>query len=366
KARIHKLSVDLLYPEDAQVELGDYEHFKESKVERKSRGKNNRIQKQLSDRITRLKREANDLIDGEFSQALAEFEQNLIDQKAQIEADRENMTNLIEGTRTEFTDNLNAEIAETKEYAEQQAQAKAETVRTDLETVTSGHQALIDGLKDNVMSIDEFIGDKTTPLNKILMDERVLIEDKINSISTWHYNLLRGSRFDESDMYSLSNSRGKVITTESIPFFRNNLSSTAPYIALLEEFSLDGDKEYTFSIDYRTDSVPVINQINFISRDGTPNSSFHGLAHEGDHNNLVMDGGWRRAYFRFNPPRDLFGNLRIGVNFDTMGISPSQIDLRLPYLTETDRTQWLYHQLDNTQSMEEITRRITNLEDGRE
>src|SRR5699024_7511548 len=69
---------------------------------------------------------------------------------------------------------------------------------------------------------------------------------------------------------------------------------------------------------------------------------------------------------RFNPPRDLFGNLRIGVNFDTMGISPSQIDLRLPYLTETDRTQWLYHQLDNTQSMEEITRRITNLEDGRE
>src|SRR5699024_7469534 len=159
KARIHKLSVNLLNPEDAQVELGDYEHFKESKVERKSREKNNRIQKQLSDRITRLKREANDLIDGEFSQALAEFEQNLIDQKAQIEADRENMTNLIEGTREEFTDNLNTEITQTKEYAEQQAQEKAEAVRTDLEMVTSGHQAMLDDLESDVMNIDDFLGD---------------------------------------------------------------------------------------------------------------------------------------------------------------------------------------------------------------
>src|SRR5699024_9160304 len=141
KARIHKLSVNLLNPEDAQVELGDYEHFKESSVQRKARERNNRVQKQLSDRIARLKREANDFIDGEFSQAISEFEQNLIDQKAQIEADRENMTNLIEGTRAEFTDNLNAEITQTKEFAEQQAQEKAESVRTDLETVTSGHQA---------------------------------------------------------------------------------------------------------------------------------------------------------------------------------------------------------------------------------
>lgn len=366
KARIHKLSVDLLYPEDAQVELGDYEHFKESKIARKTREKNNRVQGQLSDRITRLKQEADERFDNEVEQWKSEYEQALINVRAQIEADRENMTNLIEGTRTEFTDNLNTEITQTKEYAEQQAQEKAETVRTDLETVTSGHQALIDGLKDNVMSIDEFIGDKTTPLNKILLDERVLIEDKINSISTWHYNLLRGSRFDEQSMYSLSLSRGEIITTESVPFFRNNLSSAVPYIGLLEEFPLDSDREYTFSIDYRTNSVIALNYVTFISRDGTSNVSLHSLSREGNHDELVMDGGWRRAYFRFTPPRDLFGTLRIGVNFNTMDRPPSQIDLRLPYLTETGRTQWLYHQLDNTQSMEEVTRRITELEDGRE
>ena len=364
-ARVEKV-IDDLVSGNRDVEFGDTAYFDTDRRLSGLRKDLKRYSGETGDRIYRLKMEFNRRFDEEVSSWIEEFEQNLIDQKAQIEADRENMTNLIEGTRTEFTDNLNAEITQTKEYAEQQAQEKAESVRTDLEKVTSGHQALIDGLKDNVMSIDEFIGDKTTPLNKILLDERVLIEDKINSISTWHYNLLRGSRFDEQSMYSLSLSRGEIITTESIPFFRNNLSSAVPYIGLLEEFSLDGDKEYTFSIDYRTNSVIALNYVTFISRDGTANVSLHSLYREGNHNELVMDGGWRRAYFRFTPPRDLFGTLRIGVNFNAMGKPPSQIDLRLPYLTETDRTQWLYHQLDNTQSMEEVTRRITELEDGRE
>src|SRR5699024_10901325 len=87
-ARIHKLSVDLLYPEDAQVELGDYKHFKESKVERKSREKNNRVQGQLSDRITRLKLEANERFDNEVAQLKSEFEQELIDAEAKVEAMR--------------------------------------------------------------------------------------------------------------------------------------------------------------------------------------------------------------------------------------------------------------------------------------
>src|SRR5699024_9708515 len=73
-----------------------------------------------------------------------------------------------------------------------------------------------------------------------------------------------------------------------------------------------------------------------------------------------------RAYVKFTPPRELFGVVRIGVNYNSLDVPPGQIDLRLPYLTETDRTQWLYHQLDNTQNLEEITRRITELEDGRE
>src|SRR5699024_5437887 len=223
KARIHKLSVNLLNPEDAQVELGDYEHFKESKVERKSREKNNRVQKQLSDRIARLKREANDFIDGEFSQALSEFEQNLIDQKAQIEADRENMTNLIEGTRAEFTDNLNAEITQTKEYAEQQAQEKAETVRTDLALVTDGHQQMLDDLESNVMNIDDFLGDS----REVTLDERLLninqnFEERIKNIDSSVYNMLRDTRFNEDFWRTYSSST--IRTDETINYARIDLS----------------------------------------------------------------------------------------------------------------------------------------------
>src|SRR5699024_1717450 len=47
-------------------------------------------------------------------------------------------------------------------------------------------------------------------------------------------------------------------------------------------------------------------------------------------------------------------------------VGHSEYRIRKPYLTQSDNRNWLYHPDDNTQSMEEITRRITQLEDGRE
>src|SRR5699024_4844197 len=289
KARIHKLSVDLLYPENAQVELGDYKHFKESKIARKTREKNNRVQGQLSDRITRLKKKANDFIDGEFSQAISEFEQNLIDQKAQIEADRENMTNLIntkseefdaslaagmadaerkrqenydamsehvtttvDTTRTELETSISTCIESAKRYAEQQAQAKAEKVRTDLETVTSGHQDLIDGLKDNVMNIDDFIGDKTVGLNELLYNERMLFEERINSINTWHYNLLRETQSLDSEFWEAVNG---VIETDSNgdSYYRSNVSNvTERVLRGKQEMLFEEGETYTLSFQVQT------------------------------------------------------------------------------------------------------------------
>ena len=188
-ARIHKLSVDLLYPEDAQVELGDYEHFKESKIARKTREKNNRVQGQLSDRITRLKLEADERFDNEVAQWKSEYEQALIDIHAQIEADRENMTNLIEGTRTEFTDNLNAEITQTKEYAEQQAQAKAGAVGDKLDAFSERHEALVSGIGSDVAelkisnnTIQAAVSDANGLASTIALSPTAidLISDKIN------------------------------------------------------------------------------------------------------------------------------------------------------------------------------------------
>ena len=164
-ARVEKV-IDDLVSGNRDVEFGDTAYFDTDRRLSGLRSDLKRYSGETGDRIYRLKMEFNRRFDEEVSSWVTEFEQNLIDQQAQIEADRENMTNLIEGTRTEFTDNLNAEITQTKEYAEEQAQEKANAVRTDLETVTSGHQALIDGLKDNVLDIDTFLGDKSKTLAK--------------------------------------------------------------------------------------------------------------------------------------------------------------------------------------------------------
>lgn len=164
-ARVEKV-IDDLVSGNRDVEFGDTAYFDTDRRLSGLRSDLKRYSGETGDRIYRLKMEANRRFDEIVNGWKDEFDQVQIDIQAQIEADRENMTNLIEGTRTEFTDNLNAEITQTKEYAEQQAQEKAETVRTDLETVTSGHQALIDGLKDNVLDIDTFLGDKSKTLAK--------------------------------------------------------------------------------------------------------------------------------------------------------------------------------------------------------
>src|SRR5699024_7276299 len=174
-------------------------HFKESKVQRKTRENNNQYRRETSSRIQQLKEQFNDRFDGEVNQMREDFEQALIDQKALIEADRENMTNLIEGTRAEFTDNLNAEIAQTKEYAEQQAQKKADAVRTDLETVTNGHQAMLQELETNVMNIDDFIGSRDRTLQSILDEQRAEIEQKIEVYNKNYPNLVVGSTLENID-----------------------------------------------------------------------------------------------------------------------------------------------------------------------
>ena len=165
RARVEKIEYNLLDPELSKLTLGDFHHFENRQMKRIN-AQIKRLGRDTNDRITRIKNEWNAWIDYQFTAALNEFEQNLIDQQAQIEADRENMTNLIEGTRTEFTDTLNAEITQTKEYAEQQAQEKASTVQTNLNSFKDSHQQLYDEVTGNILDIDTFLGDKSKTLAK--------------------------------------------------------------------------------------------------------------------------------------------------------------------------------------------------------
>ena len=407
KARIHKLSVDLLYPEDAQVELGDYEHFKESKIARKTREKNNRVQGQLSDRITRLKQEANERFDNEVAQWKSEFEQNLIDQQAQIEADRENMTNLINTATTEFDESLQSGMAEAErkrqenyeaisnyvnttvdttrseletsintsidsanEYAEQQAQAKADAVKTELETVTSGHQEMIDSLQDNVISIDDFLGDsRSVTLDERFQDITMNFEERIRNIDSTHYNILRGTSFDNPDLM-LNHGQTEIITNETDNFARLGLGTTAlPYLMLREYFNVEAGETYKLIFTYRTADVPEIDFIRLRPPGGSTGPYGGDLIIEDNMSEsekaTTLTNQWTKKTVSFVSDRDMPVRLMIGTNFGAGNTQRGILDIKKPYLTTTNNREWLPHPDDNTQNVSEIVRRVTLLEDGR-
>src|SRR5699024_1097656 len=103
-ARIHKLMVDLLDAENADVELGDYAHFKESKVQRKTRENNNQYRRETSSRIQQMKEQFNERFDGEVNQMLEELEQALIDVHAEIEASEQRHNDKWEQYEAEIDD----------------------------------------------------------------------------------------------------------------------------------------------------------------------------------------------------------------------------------------------------------------------
>src|SRR5699024_12714428 len=87
-------------------------HFKESKVQRKTRESNNQYRRETSSRIQQLKEQFNDRFDGEVNQMREDFEQALIDAHAEIQAAEQRMEALITTTRNDWTDTFEAEVAE--------------------------------------------------------------------------------------------------------------------------------------------------------------------------------------------------------------------------------------------------------------
>lgn len=402
-ARIHKLMVDLLDAENADVELGDYAHFKESKVQRKTRESNNQYRRETSSRIQQLKEQFNDRFDGEVNQMREEFEQALIDAHAEIQAAEQRMETLINTTRTDWTDTFNAEVAEiyrkanedynrieteitgvidstrnemetnfnskvndARTYAEQQAQEKANAVRTDLETVTSGHQSMLDSLESNVLDIDDFLGDiRNITLDERLQEMNLDFEDRINNININTANMLQGTRFDESDKFTINVTSGvSLLDNQDINRIRiENVGDSFSAFGLLESVKFEANTDYYFVVEYRTFTTPELDYLAL----NTPNG--WQILYDADNGlqgfrNLQTDGVWRQATIRINSASELEGTLRMGSRWN-QGEGGTWIDVRQPYLTNTSNRRWLPHPNDATQSIEQITRRITELEDGR-
>ena len=402
-ARIHKLMVDLLDAENADVELGDYAHFKESKVQRKTRESNNQYRRETSSRIQQLKEQFNDRFDGEVNQMREEFEQALIDAHAEIQAAEQRMEALITTTRNDWTETFEAEVAEiyrkaeedynrieteitgvidstrneietnfnanvqsAREYAEQQAAERADAVRTDLETVTSGHQSMLDSLESNVLDIDDFLGDiRNITLDERLQEMNLDFEDRINNININTANMLQGTRFDESDKFTINVTSGvSLLDNQDINRIRiENVGDSFSAFGLLESVKFEANTDYYFVVEYRTFTTPELDYLAL----NTPNG--WQILYDADNGlqgfrNLQTDGVWRQATIRINSASELEGTLRMGSRWN-QGEGGTWIDVRQPYLTNTSNRRWLPHPNDATQSIEQITRRITELEDGR-
>jgi len=407
-ARIHKLMVDLLDAENADVELGDYAHFKESKVQRKTRENNNQYKRETSSRIQQLKEQFNDRFDGEVNQMREDFEQALIDAHAEIQAAEERMEALITTTRNDWTDTFDAEVAEiyrkadedynrieteitgvidstreememdfnadvqnTREYAEQQAAEKADAVQSNLESATSSHQGMIDDLQSSVLDIDDFLGsDRNIGLNEMLYNERMLFEERINSINTWHYNLLRETQSLDSDFWEAIN--GTLEADENGDRFykaSSSIESAQRVIRSKQPFYFEVGETYTLTFEAQTYRHKSMDYIWIINRDPEDSKGNFWLSPNADKTNadvIHFSSSYRRYYITFTMPRSIHGDIQIGGDYRSNELGLSEYRIKKPYLTQSDNKQWLHNPEDKIQNLEEVTRRVTLLEDGRE
>ena len=425
RARVEKIEYNLLDPELSKLTLGDFHHFENRQMKRIN-AEIKRLGRDSNDRITRIKNEWNAWMDNQFIAAKNELEQAIIDANAEVKSAEVRMTEKIETERTQMEEDFNRSVIETKIYAEQQAQAKADAVKSNLESFEAVHANLYESVKKDISDIGAFLGDKTFTLREQLnslekginqsidieqgridalvtevdgqernlskleidvdgftqtvarMEEDVLkgfadvdirfdsITNTVANINTWHYNLLRGTRFDEEKWFS---AYGEIKTDEDVNYFYfdpNSTSANIPWVQNNTPYYFVEGEEYYLSFDWQTYAVREVNYIWIIaSEEETSNNlSISSVPSYIDGNNMRTFWGseYRRVWIKFSPIRSMEGYIRIGTNLTNNDHGRRAFKIRLPYLTTTDRTQWLFHQLDNSQNMDEVINRVSMIE----
>ncbi|WP_411842111.1 phage tail spike protein [Salinicoccus sp. HZC-1] len=191
------------------------------------------------------------------------------------------------------------------------------------------------------------------------------ITNTVANIDTWQYNLLRGSRFDEPSQIKYWN--GSIKTDEDVPYYEYDATPYQGWIEFTEEIQFEAGQQYTLSFDAQTLGVKKMDYTYIIaSPDDAVGTNipihFEAIQDDGTNNNIFLYAQYRRYWIKFTPDRDILGMIRIGANLvnNERGYQPFKI--RLPYLTTTGRTRWLFHQLDNSQNMSEVVSRVSTVE----
>ena len=366
KARVMKIKVDLLNLSEAEIELGDYEFFQGSKVEKKQQQMNSEAIKRNGSLLQQAKDAWNEWFNSLKADFKADFEQAKIDIFAEVEADRARMEAEFNQKLDTWTNEFNQDVENAMKYAEEQAKAHSDAVESKLDTVTGSHASMLADLQSNVMNIDEFLGDSRS----VTLDERFQnitenFEERIRNIDSTHYNMIRGTSFDNPDLIS-KHSTVEIITNEVDNFARLGLGTTSlPYVMNTEYFHMEGNKKYHLVFMYRTEDVPEIDFIEFRTAPGdVPGMTVSDfLSTEEMQTN--MTGQWTKKVITFKTTHEMTVRLLIGTNFNANNTQRGIIDIKKPYLTTTNNREWLPHPDDDTQNVSEIVRRVTLLEDGR-
>lgn len=402
KARIHKVKVDLLNPEDAEVELGDYEFFKETKAERRSRKDDEAYKRRNTSMIEQLKRQFDKDFNDRVNQFREEFNQAKIDILAKVEADRARMeaefnkalndwtdafnadveqaykdaeenyarieqqiTTAVDTTRNELEQGYTDAVEQAKRYAEEQSKAHADSVESKLDAVTGSHAGMLADLESNVMDIDEFIGQRDKTLQQILDEERQTLEQKIEVYNKNYPNLVVGSTLENIDGFEpYQTTQFELRTEESLNYIRtydvegrNTLAYYFPDTVYLEQ-----GNTYTIGVDFRSDSVEDLDYIYFMGPYNnvalTPLAQTRGL---------TADGKWHRYYFTFdwiNTTRQ--ARLMIGTLLSQGSTQRGWFDTRQVHLYKGDahNIPWTPSPSDNAQVVSQLLYEMRQLEDG--
>src|SRR5699024_8978726 len=150
-----------------------------------------------------------------------------------------------------------------------------------------------------------------------------------------------------------------------VPYFYfnpDNNSSNIPYIQSKTPIYFEEGETYLLSFDWQTFAVRAVDHVWIIATESETANNVSIVTGDTylDGNNFRTYWGaeYNRVWIKFSPIRSMEGYVRIGTNLTNNEHGRRPFKIRLPYLTTTDNTRWLYHQLDQAQNLEEITRRV--------
>src|SRR5699024_6843775 len=345
--------------------LGDYEFFKETKAERRSRKDDEAYKRRNTSMIEQLKRQFDKDFNDRVNQFREEFNQAKIDIFAEIEADMAVREEEFNQQLDTWTNEFNQDVENAMKYAEEQTKAHSDAVEGKLDEVTCNHAGMLDELKADVMNIDDFLGDSRA----LTLDERFQnitqnFEQRIRNIDSTHYNIMRGTSLDDSNRYILQ-STVKLITDEVDNFARLGLgTSNTPYLMTADYFHMAGGQEYTLVFMYRTTDVPEIDLVEFRGAQGIGEGLLLTDVLPPEEFETKKSGQWEKKIITFYNENDMNVRLILGTDFSLWNTQRGILDIKKPYLTTTNNREWLPHPDDDTQNVSEIVRRVTLLEDG--